>query len=317
MAWNLDDVLVVEISGKRPGGIEARPTEQFDLEFDHLIISNNSEDYATDWEIVNVPDDYVSWYKDNCRQSENMWYAQMNRSYAIKYAREHGYKYCVQLDDNIEYLEIAYIVPKDGYSKAYRRPIYPSKEPEAANDFVAMLIDTLDNTSAAMAGMNLSSVAPGKEIIRERYCYSFFALKLDKVPPYFHGDFEDDIEFRLKLRQMNLPVVQLPWLRYSKVPQARKNDTSGCRAEYNRVGTASGDHMRKLYGDVYTAGTGRKNRSTTAVAGAPTFNHRVKGFEVGCTCKDVSYMKERIKAMLIKYAPPAKERIRVKAVKHG
>ena len=66
MAWNLDDVLVVEISGKRLGGIEARPTEQFDLEFDHLIISNNSEDYATDWEIVNVPDDYVSWYKDNC-----------------------------------------------------------------------------------------------------------------------------------------------------------------------------------------------------------------------------------------------------------
>ena len=57
--------------------------------------------YETDWEIVNVPEEFEEWYKKEVKSSENAWYAPMNRTYAIKYAKEHGYKYLIQLDDNI------------------------------------------------------------------------------------------------------------------------------------------------------------------------------------------------------------------------
>ena len=107
------EILIVEISGKRPGNKEARPTEKIKTKYDHLIISNNSEGYDTEWDIVNVPDEYKEWYVNNVKCSENAWYAPMNRSYAIKYAREHGYKYLVQLDDNIVRLEesIEHLLP--------------------------------------------------------------------------------------------------------------------------------------------------------------------------------------------------------------
>lgn len=103
-----EKTLIVEISGKRPGTKQQRPTEKNKTEYPHIIISNNSEGYDTDWEIVNVPEEYEEWYKSVAKTSDNAWYAPMNRSYAIKYAREHGYRYLVQLDDNITFLEIGY-----------------------------------------------------------------------------------------------------------------------------------------------------------------------------------------------------------------
>ena len=60
------EVLVVEISGKRPGNFKDRPTEKYKCDYDHLIISNNSEGYETTWDIINVPKDYEEWYKKNC-----------------------------------------------------------------------------------------------------------------------------------------------------------------------------------------------------------------------------------------------------------
>lgn len=69
------DVLVVEISGKRPGTSKQRPTERYDISYDHMIISNNSEGYESDWDIVNVPEDYVEWYKANVKSSDSAWYA--------------------------------------------------------------------------------------------------------------------------------------------------------------------------------------------------------------------------------------------------
>jgi hypothetical protein len=66
-----------------------------------VIISNNADGYVTDIPIVMVPDGYRQWYVANHKNSENAWYAPMNRSYAIKYAREKGYRYLVQMDDNI------------------------------------------------------------------------------------------------------------------------------------------------------------------------------------------------------------------------
>lgn len=53
---NNNEILVVEISGKRPGNKDARPTEKNNIKYDKLIVSNNSEGYETDWTIVNVPE---------------------------------------------------------------------------------------------------------------------------------------------------------------------------------------------------------------------------------------------------------------------
>lgn len=130
-------ILICEISGKRPGGVKQRPTERFTTKYDHLIISNNSNGYDTDWDIVNVPDDYVEWYKENVKTSDNAWYAPMNRSYAIKYARENGYDYLIQADDNIKFFEIAYkIDDSDGVTRRYRRQFSRG----TMDDIVEMLI---------------------------------------------------------------------------------------------------------------------------------------------------------------------------------
>lgn len=112
---NKKEVLVVEISGKRPGTKKERPTEKYEINYDKIIISNNSIDYDTEWEIVNVPEDYRNWYIENYKQSDNAWYAPMNRSYAIKYAKERGYKYLIQLDDNITNANIICSYNKKNY----------------------------------------------------------------------------------------------------------------------------------------------------------------------------------------------------------
>ena len=142
------EILIVEISGKRPGDKQVRKTERFKTEYDHVIISNNSDGYITEWPIVNVPDDYRDWYINNVKCSDNAWYAPMNRSYAIKYAREHGYKYLIQLDDNIKFLEVAYVDNKDGCRKRYR----VQKKDEMLDEFVDMLVCVLKNTNASMSG---------------------------------------------------------------------------------------------------------------------------------------------------------------------
>ena len=67
----MSKILVAEISGKRPGDSKARATELFDITYDHLIISNNSDGYETDWPIVMVPEDYMAWYKENVKTSDN------------------------------------------------------------------------------------------------------------------------------------------------------------------------------------------------------------------------------------------------------
>ena len=78
------------------------------------------------------------------------------------------------------------------------------------NDFIEMLVVVLQNTNAAMTGCNLlGTTMPDSAFLRERYVYSLFALDLQRCPDVFHGDFEDDIEYRLKCRQMGRPVVQV------------------------------------------------------------------------------------------------------------
>ena len=298
------EILVAEISGKRPGGSDKRCTEQFRIDYDKVIISNNSDGYITNWKIVNVPDDYSDWYIANLKNSDNAWYAPMNRSYAIKYAREHGYKYLIQLDDNIKSIEIAYLLEKQGRRYRYALPSSKKGTSEMMNDFIDMLVLVLKNTNAVMSGCNLMGTAmPGKAFLREIYIYSLFALDLDNCPDVFHGDFEDDIEYRLKCRQMGKPTVQVVPLRYGKIGQKSNKDLTGCRAEYAKQGLKRGAHMSVLYSQDYSARMSKKAHSTNARedAEAVNFKHDLKTWKVGVIVYDMQPIKDQLKMMLKKY----------------
>jgi len=313
------EVLVVEISGKRPGNSDARPTEKNNISYDKVIISNNSEGYETDWDIINVPDDYVEWYKSNIKNSDNAWYAPMNRSYAIKYAREHGYKYLIQLDDNIVMFQIAYSTKykENGIlCKKEYRATSKSGDNEMLNDFIDVLVETLKQTNAGIAGCNMTGAAvPGDDYLSERYCYSCFALKLDVIPDVYHGDFEDDIEFRLKLNQMNIPSVQNGILMYGKTGQAINKDLTGCRAEYLKAGVKRGEHMRKLYGDIYKAGVSSfSNRAGKQEVDEEItyFRHKIKPIKLGVIVKDQKAIDKKMNQLFKKYAVKKENKLIIK-----
>lgn len=295
-------ILVAEISGKRPGTSKSRPTEKIKIDYDKVIISNNSEGYVTDWEIINVPEEYRKWYIDNIKNSENAWYAPMNRSYAIKYAKEHGYKYLIQLDDNIEHIELHYRYKKNGIYAKYRKT--NSSTNDLMDDAIDMLVCVLKNTNAGMVGCQLSALASDEKLsLSERYCYSFFALDLQICPEVFQGDFEDDIEYRLKCCEMNVPVCQIPILQYSKTGQAGTKDKTGCREEYIKAGLKRGEHMCKIHGDIYSCKMqGRRHNTTFVPDGGAYFKHELKKFKLGIIVYDKQAIEDKLKEMLKKYA---------------
>jgi hypothetical protein len=310
------EVLVCEISGKRPGTKSQRATEKFDLRFDKVIVSNDCEGYETDWDIVKVPDEYKEWYLANYRISENAWYAPMNRSYAIKYAKEHGYKYCVQLDDNITNLEIHYMLNAgDGIIKKYSSPI--SKIGYGAlNGFVDVLVAVLENTNACQAGCSLTAVPPQANFLREGYCYTLFALKLETCPEFFHGGFEDDIEYRCKCHEKKLPTVIVSPLSYGKTGQRSSGDKTGCRAEYERIGMGRGEVMRRIHGDLYRCGKQYKANSTrsTRSSDTPQFGKKIKGFKDGILVRDLEAIEGAMQKLLSEYATEVKELSEIKQV---
>lgn len=241
----------------------------------------------------------------------------MNRSYAIKYAREHGYRYLVQLDDNITFLEIGYTRKID--DKTIKRYRVQSKD-EMLDDFVDTLVTVLECTNAAMSGCTLCGVAaPSDDYLSERFVYSCFALDVDRCPDLFQGDFEDDVEFRLKLKQMGVPSVQVAPLRYSKTGQAKNKDLTGCRKAYAEAGVKRGEHMRKLYGNIYSCGMRSKSNCITskAEAGAAYFKHILKPFKVGVLVKDKGKIDAQMQYLLKKWAkePKCSCRIKEKRVK--
>lgn len=308
----MSKVLVVEISGKRPGTSAQRPTEKFKLSYDHLIISNNADGYETDWPIVMVPDEYVEWYKANVKTSDNAWYAPMNRSYAIRYARERGYDYLVQLDDNIIYLELAYMSDgKDGYTRRYR----VQSQTEMLDDFIGMLCTVLDNTNAAIAGCDLRAVSPAQIYLSERFCYSFFALNLRCCPDIYHGDFEDDIEFRLKCAEMGAPSVMVCPCRYGKTGQNYNKDETGNRAAYTAAGLKRGEHMRILHGDVYSCGYGKRTMTVANVANGKVFRHKLKVVKIGVMVKNQKAIDDKMQELLTKWAKPQKDKAIIKTRK--
>lgn len=308
----MNSVLVVEISGKRPGGVEKRPTEKFECNYDHLIISNNSEGYETTWDIVNVPQEYVSWYKESVATSDNAWYAPMNRSYAIKYAKEHGYKYLVQLDDNIKFLEIGYLADD---AKNRRKRFRVQNRQNMLDDFIEMLCCILENTNAGIAGCNLASSNPDAEFLSERYCYSIFALKLDVVPDLYAGDFEDDIEFRLKCTQMGIPSVMVVPLRYSKTAQRSGKDETGNRAAYTATGLKRGDTMRAIHGEYYSCGYAKRTMTTQNIENGKVFRHKLQRIKLGVVVKDKDAIEKCFQSLLNKWAKPQTNKVIVKRKK--
>lgn len=298
-------ILIAEISGKRPGDRMQRPTEKFNFDFDKVIISNNSEGYKTDWDIVNVPESYEKWYKDHCKMSDLAYFAPMNRSYAIKYAREHGYDYLVQLDDNIVTFDIKYMYKlDDGTQVSYSTIAKTPHKEELPNDMFKYMVDVLQNTNVGMVGMAPDAASvPQDDWLKERYVYSAFMLDLSRVPAYFQGDFEDDIEYRLKLKQIQVPSLEIVPFHYSKTAQDKHNgkeDSSGNREAYIKAGLKRGEHMSKLYGDMYERGYSDRG-SGTKRTGKVKFRHKVKSFKVGVRCKNIDRLREQMLKIFEKY----------------
>lgn len=289
------DVLITIISGKRPGGAAERPTEKLVTSYRRVYISNNADGYETDIPIIMVPDDYKKYYMANFKNSDNAWQAPMNRSYAIKYAKENGYRYLVQLDDNINKMEIAFL--------SGGRRIRSGSRKDLLDDFIHCLRETLIHTNAAMAGCNLASVIPDDTLWREGYVYSLFMLDVNRCPETFQGDFEDDIEYRLKCAEMGMPVIQLPFLKYGKVSQRKDKALTGCRSEYVKQGKKRGEHMCILNADKYSCSFNTRNKriSTNAQHDGYTFKHKLTAFKLGVIMDDPDAIRRAAIDVLKKY----------------
>lgn len=309
-------ILIAEISGKRPGGVTKRHTESFNFAYDKVIISNNSEGYETDWDIVDVPENYQNWYKENVATSDKAYYAPMNRSYAIKYAKDHGYKYLVQLDDNIMTFDIKYLIKIDGVQQKYTTIAQTPNKDQLPNDMIEYMAKVLDLTNAGMVGMAPDAASvPQDDWLKERYVYSAFMLKLETVPPIFQGDFEDDIEYRMKLKQAGIPSLEIVPFHYSKTAQDKHNgkeDVTGNRQAYKDAGLDRGKVMSELYGDMYSRGWSDQGSGIKRIEGQKKFRHKIKPFKVGVRVKSLDILKQGMLELFNKYATERKDKLETK-----
>lgn len=241
--------------------------------------------------------------------SESAYYAPMNRSYAIKYAREHGYKYLVQLDDNIISFNIRYAVGDKSYTTLVSTPNIE----ELPQDMFRYFKTVLDNTSAGIVGMTLAGASlPSSDWLRERYVYSAFMLKLDSIPDYYQGDFEDDIEFRLKLKGMQIPSLMVCPFQYIKTAQGDNKDLTGNRKAYKDAGLKRGEHMSKIHGDMYSRGWSSRGSGVKRKRGVKKFRHKVKPFKVGTRVSNINELKQGMLDLFAKYATPRKDIVKYK-----
>lgn len=306
-------ILLVEISGKRPGDKNDRPTEKFDFgNFDKVIISNNSEGYESEWQIVDVPEDYQNYYKDKVKTSDIAYYAPMNRSYAIKYAREHGYDYLVQLDDNLTSFDIRYKISSE--NKTYDTSTKQKNYKDLPQEMIRYMAKVLEHTNAGVVGcIPRASGIPSDDWIRERYVYSFFIMDLKRVPDIYHGDFEDDIKFRLKLKERKTPMLQICSFGYDKTHQGPNNsDLTGNRMAYAEAGLKRGETMSILHGDVYKAGLSTRGAGTarTEHYGA-RFRHQLKAFKVGAMVNDRDYLVQEMLKIFEKFAFKKPDKLKI------
>ena len=176
----------------------------------------------------------------------------------------------------------------------------------------------MQHTNAGMVGMTPDSASvPRDNWLNERYVYSAFMLDLNRVPAYFQGDFEDDIEYRLKLKQIQVPSLEVVPFHYAKTAQDKHNgkeDTSGNRDAYIKAGLKRGEHMSKLYGDMYERGYSDRG-SGTKRTGKVKFRHKVKSFKVGVRAKNIQYLKNQLLSIFQKYATERPDKIKINITK--
>ena len=301
----MNKTLVVEISGRRAGPVSARPTERLDFgSLDKIIVSNDSEGYDTEWPIVNVPDEFRAEFLRS-RAIDNGWQAPMNRAFALEYARARGYRFVVQVDDNIIALQLASkrILQKRGNREnGTTRYVSPVCGVPKAYECVELFTTLLSETNAGVVGGSLAAVcSAGSAWLSERYCYSFFAIDLAKTGrTNFLGCFEDDIEFRFQLTRKGIPTIQLPFVRYSKTQVT--GDKTGNRALYSTIGLDRGKTLRRLYGEKYRCGKAEGRRGTAKIY-EPFFSHSLKVLKTGIVAfNGLDRFLTLLNSLLVKYA---------------
>lgn len=300
---NYNDVLVAIVSGKRPGTFKERPTEQYIIKkYNEVIISNNSEGYVTELPIINVPDDYrQQYYQDNMKISYEV---PLSRSYALKYAKEQGYKYLVQLDDNI--LNFSFkILKKNKIGSSVKQINVPRANKFILEDIIDYMLDVINNTNAGIVGINIAGCAHGEEtFLREGYVYSCIIMRTDLPIKYYHSGFEEDIEIRYKLKEANIPMLMIPWIRYAKTSQHATQDTTGNRISYVKAGVKRGEIMRKLYPQFFTCGLSTKSPGKGKNLNKEHklfYAHRLKTFKIGFIINNKDYLIKRFKELIQKY----------------
>ena len=237
-------------------------------------------------------------------------------------------EYLAVMDKDLAHIQVTVTTLDDALCATYEKASPPSKRIQAIKrlqdegfDVAIRLSPIID---AVMSGCNLMGTAmPDEAFLRERYIYSLFALDLDNCPDVFHGDFEDDIEYRLKCRQMGKPTVQVVPLRYGKTGQKSNKDLTGCRAEYAKQGLKRGAHMSVLYSQDYSARMSKKAHSTNAKedAEAVNFKHDLKTWKVGVIMYNMQPIKDQLRMMLKKYNASKPDQIitrskKIKVKKH-
>ena len=104
---------------------------------------------------------------------------------------------------------------------------------------------------------------------------------------------------------------------YAKTAQDKHNgkeDTSGNRDAYIKAGLKRGEHMSKLYGDMYERGYSDRG-SGTKRTGKVKFRHKVKSFKVGVRAKNIQYLKNQLLSIFQKYATERPDKIKINITK--
>ena len=92
-------------------------------------------------------------------------------------------------------------------------------------------------------------------------------------------------------------------LRYGKTAARRNRDATGCRQAYADAGVERGEHMRRLYGDVYSCGSGWRNASTAGPSlDEPVFRHRLGRVKVGVWIRDAEGIERAFSEALQRHA---------------
>ena len=96
---------------------------------------------------------------------------------------------------------------------------------------------------------------------------------------------------------------------------------TGNRKAYADAGIKRGEHMLKLYGNLYSCGLRSRGNSINSkdYAGEAFFKHKLTPFKVGVIVYDIEPIKKKMSELLKKYAKsnPDKVIIKEKRLKHG